>query len=186
MRIEHQQAYFRRPGAKQLYIIKDDQIRAMFQLRIFCHLVCYIKFSNEQNNNIYPLLFVYETFPPFRRKITIWMFVWTWRSEENVDEVVSNRRLKVTAQYWVWPSVRLKKWIIMKRPEITVKIGYLHLVEKHEVKKRILFNLFHGLGHHGLLKNNMSRFIFDITWFWTKGLPNENNKIVDYSVILLL
>jgi hypothetical protein len=53
MRLEPQQACFRRPGAKQRYIIKGDKIRAMFQLRIFCHLVCYIKFSNEQNNNIY-------------------------------------------------------------------------------------------------------------------------------------
>jgi hypothetical protein len=51
----------------------------------------------------------------------------------------------------------------MRRHEITVKSAYLPLVEKHEVKKGILFYLFHGLGHHGLLKKNTSRFIFDVT-----------------------
>jgi len=48
----------------------------------------------------------------------------------------------------------------MRRPEIAVKSAYLNLAEKHEVKKRILFYLFHGLGHHGLLKKNTRRFFF--------------------------
>jgi Zn-dependent peptidase ImmA (M78 family) len=52
----------------------------------------------------------------------------------------------------------------MRLHEITVKSACLHLVGKREVRKRILFYLFHGLGHQRLLKKNMTHFFFDITW----------------------